>query len=523
MSETAAPSPLASRTFRALWLATIVSNIGTWMHDVGAAWLMTSLSPSPFMVALVQSATTLPMFLLALPAGALADIIDRRKLLIAAQLWVLMAAALLAAATFAGLTGAGLLLALTFAIACGGALSAPAFQATVPELVPPPALPQAVALNSLGVNIARAIGPALGGLVIAAAGSGAVFALNAVSVIGIVVVLLRWRREPAATHLPPEHFIGALRAGVRYAARAPVLQTVLVRSVGFFLFASALWALLPVIARQSLGLSAAGYGALLTALGLGAVSGALLLPRLRGLIAPNRLTVAATLLFAAAIAALSVVTSFVASAGVAFAAGAAWIAMMAALNGAAQFSVPAWVKARALAIYLLVFQGSMTAGSIFWGWTASRLGVPSTLMIAAAGLAALLVLAPRFRLGDAAPDLAPSSHWPAPIVDGEVEQDRGPVMVSIEYEVDPADAGAFARVMVPMRRIRRRDGAMAWGLYEDAARPGTMVETFIVESWLEHLRQHDRVTRADREDQDAARRFHRGDVPPLVRHWITPR
>jgi MFS family permease len=519
-----APSPLASRTFRALWIATIVSNIGTWMHDVGAAWLMTSLSPSPLMVALVQSATTLPMFLLALPAGALADIIDRRALLIAAQIWMFVATALLAATSFVGLTGPGLLLTLTFAIACGGAMSAPAFQATVPELVARSALPQAVTLNSLGVNIARAVGPALGGVIIAVTGPWAVFALNAVSVSGILIVLWRWQRPPRTSHLPPEQFLGAMRAGLRYAARAPALQTVLARSIGFFLFASALWALLPIIARQSLELSAAGYGALLTALGLGAVSGALLLPRLRGLVVPNRLTLAASLLFAGATAALSIVTTFPAAAAVAYIAGLAWIVMVAVLNGAAQLSVPEWVKARALAIFLLVFQGSMTAGAIFWGWLASGWGVPAALTIAAVAMVAALAIALRFPLGDAgALDLTPSLHWPSPLVVGELEQDRGPVMVMITYLVEPAEVEAFVCAMAPMRRIRRRDGGIAWTLYEDAAQPGTMVETFVTESWLEHLRQHDRVTGSDRVAQDAAGRFHRGLEPPIIRHLLTPR
>ncbi len=517
-------SPLRVPVFRALWIATIVSNVGTWMHDVGAGWLMTSLSPEPLMVALVQAATTLPMFLLALPGGALADIIDRRRLLIGAQGLSLIAAALLAAASFAGLTTPGLLLAFTAVIAAGAALSAPAFQAIVPELVPLPAVQQAVALNSLGINISRAIGPALGGLIIAAAGPGAVFALNAVSVTGIIFVLTRWSRTQPDTHLPAEHFFGALRAGARYAAGAPELQIVLVRSIGFFLFASALWALLPLIARRELGLGPGAYGGLLTLMGLGAVAGAWLLPRLRTRLSPNRVTTAASLLFAVATAGLGFAQGFASSGALLAVGGLAWIGMMASLNGSAQAASPAWVKARALAIYLVTFQGAMTAGSALWGTLAGHIGIPATLIIAGTGLILVLVpMALRFPLGQqAALDLTSSSHWPTPVIAGEVRPDRGPVMIMIEYHVNKPQVRQFMTAMQQMKRIRKRDGAISWGVYEDAAQPGRMIETFVVESWLEHLRQHERVTHADRENQEAVRAFHIGPHPPIVRHLIRP-
>lgn len=527
MTDTAQPDPrpLENPVFRALWIATVVSNIGTWMHDVGAGWLMTSLSPDPLMVALVQAATTFPMFVLALPAGALADIVDRRKLLIGAQLFGLVAAMTLAAITLAGFTTAWVLLVFTAAIAMGAAFSAPAFQAIVPELVPRPALQQAVALNSLGVNIARAIGPALGGLIIAASGPAAVFAANALSILGILAVLARWRRVAPDRHLPAEHMVGAMRAGLRYALRAPELQVVLIRSVGFFLFASGLWALLPIIARRDLELGPLGYGGLLTFMGLGAITGALVMPKLRGKMGANAITLAASILLAVAMAGLSQAGVFATAAAALFVAGLAWIAMMASLNGGAQATSPGWVKARALAIYLLVFQGSMAAGSTLWGSVASSIGVPSTLLVAAGLLAAVgLTLAWRFPLDRASTlDLAPSAHWPAPLVDGTVEHDSGPVLVTIEYRVDPAKVSDFFAAMQEMRRIRRRDGAIHWGVYEDTSQPGTVVETFTVESWLEHLRQHDRVTNADRIQQEALAAFRSEDTPPVVRHFVTRR
>ncbi len=525
MSVAAPSGPLASPMFRALWIATIVSNIGTWMHDVGAGWLMTSLSPDPLMVALVQAATTFPMFALALPAGALADIVDRRRLLIAAQIFGLVGMALLAAITLAGLTDAGLLLFFTAIISVGAALSAPAFQAIVPELVPQPALQQAVALNSLGINIARAIGPALGGLIIAASGPAAVFAVNALSVLGVLFVLFRWQRHAPERHLPAEHMIGAMRAGLRYAMRARELQVVLIRSVGFFLFASALWALLPIIARRDLGLGPAGYGGLLTFMGLGAIAGAVLMPRLRGRMGANAITLAASILLAAAMAALSLAIDFWSASAALFAGGLAWITMMASLNGGAQATSPAWVKARALAIYLLVFQGSMTAGSTLWGTVASNIGVLSTLLIAGALLVvASLILSWRFPLDKAGGlDLAPSAHWPAPMVDGEVDKDSGPVLVTIEYRVDPARIADFFAAMQAMRLIRKRDGAIHWGVYEDTAEPGRVVETFTAESWLEHLRQHDRMTNADRVQQQSLGAYFVDATPPVVRHFVTRR
>ena len=518
-------APLTNPVFRALWIATVVSNIGTWMHDIGAGWLMTSLSSDPLMVALVQSATTFPIFVLALPAGALADIVDRRKLLIAAQALSLAGAATLAAITLAGWTDARLLLTFTGIIGAGAAFAAPAFQAVVAEVVPAPALQQAVALNSLGVNIARSIGPALGGIIIAASGSGAVFALNAVSLLGVLFVLARWRRQASARLLPPEHFPGALRAGLRYALRAPELQLVLARAVGFFLFASGLWALLPILARRDLGLGPAGYGGLLACMGIGAVTGALILPRLRKTIRPNAIALIASLVLAAAMASLSLSSHFAAACATLLVAGLAWIAMLASLNGAAQAASPAWVKGRALAVYLLVFQGSLTAGSASWGWLATMIGVPWTLLAAAAALTlASVILALRLPLGSAAVlDLSPSAHWPSPQVENEVEQDRGPVLVIVEYRVNPAKASEFFAAIRPLGRIRRRDGAIQWGAYEDAARLGTVIETFIVDSWLEHLRQHDRFTNADRIEQEALRSYMVDDGEPIVRHFIALR
>jgi MFS family permease len=516
-------SPLSFPVFRALWIATIISNIGTWMNDVGSAWLMTSLSPSPLLVAMVQAATTLPMFLLALPAGALADIIDRRRMLLAAQLLGLTAAATLSLLTLSGLTTPWVLLGVTFVLGISAALSAPVFQAIVPELVDKPALPDAIALNSLGINISRAIGPALGGVIVAIAGTPAVFALNALSVVAVLGVLFVWKRQANVSSLPPEHFFGALKAGYRYARHSAAMRLVLIRAFSFFLFGSALWAMLPLIGRRALGLDAAGYGALLGAMGIGAIAGALLLKRIRKKVEANTISIWATCLFALATLMLSVVPNAWLAGAAMFAGGLAWIGMLTSLNVAAQMAAPGWVKARALAVYLLVFQGAMTGGSILWGTLATKANVATALTVAAAGLASTVLLARVWQLPkDAAVDLAPSNHWVEPVVATPPKNDRGPVLIEIEYRVDPDRQPDFIAALISFSSARQRDGAIRWDVWEDVADPGKVVEAFIVESWIEHQRQHRRVTHTDQLDQETLHAFHIGEAGPVVRHFLKP-
>ena len=522
MKETgSALRPLADPLFRALWIAALVSNVGTWLQDVGATWLMTSLAPSPLMVALVQAATTLPIFLLALPAGALADVVDRRRLLLLTQAWMLAATAVLSALAFAGAAGPWTLLALTFVVGLGAALNAPAWQAIIPELVPRAELPAALALNGVGINAARAVGPALGGLAVAAAGPGAAFLLNSVSFVGVVVVLYRWRRTPRHSALPAERMTGAILAGVRYVRHAPELRAVLVRSGAFILSGSALWALLPVVARFELGLGPGGYGLLLGSLGIGAVAGALLLPWLRRTADPNTLVAAATLAFAMALLGMALARGPLWMGGVMLLAGVAWLTLLTSFHASAQAALPGWVRGRALAIYLLVFFGGMAGGSVLWGAVATHAGPRPALLGAAAGVAAGLALTGRHRLakGDTL-NLAPSRHWPAPAVLPETDLDRGPVLVTVEYRVEGENAAGFARAMRQVRRVRLRDGAFRWHLFNDQSDPRRFVETFLVESWVEHLRQHERLTVADREVESRARAYHAGPRPPVVTHFI---
>jgi MFS family permease len=514
-------TPLSHPVFRALWIASLVSNIGAWMQNVCAAWAMTSLSPSPLMVALVQSATSLPVFLVGLPAGAIADIVDRRRLLLVTQSWMLVAAGLLAALAFLGLMTATTLLALTFALGIGMAMNTPTWQAIASELVPPSELTRAVTLNALPVNIGRAIGPALGGVLVAAAGPALVFALNAVSFVAVLVVVYRWRREAPRALLPAERVIGATRAGIRYARHAPPLVAVLVRLGLFIVCASAFWALLPVIARRDLGLGAFGYGLLLGCIGVGAIAGAALLPRVKRRLPLDAVIGLATVTFAV-VSVLTAFWRFIPGLGIAMIlGGVAWIAMMAGLNGAAQTAVPAWVRARALGIYLLVFQGGLGLGSALWGFVAEHVGSSTALASSAGGALLGLVAMRRWPLRAVTTlDLTPSAHWSEPHLDVMPAPDEGPVRVEVEYRIDPSQSEAFAQAIRDLEPIRRRDGAVSWAVYQDPGKTGRYVESFVVESWMEHLRQHERVTASDRAVEERIRRFHVGGTPPVVTHLI---
>jgi MFS family permease len=384
--------------FRAMWFASVASNIGTWMHTVGASWLMTTLATSPLPVALVQTATTLPVFLLGLPAGALADMVDRRRLLIFTQTWMLAVAALLGALTLAGVIGPWWLLGLTFALGLGSSMNGPAWAAAIPELVPREELAAAVALNSVGFNIARAVGPALGGMVMAASNAGVVFLLNAVSFLGVIVVLWRWRYVRPAVGELDAGLRDAMREGLQYVRSTTSYHAVLVRA-GLFAFAgSALWAMLPVVASSDLARTAMGYGILLGCLGAGSVIGASILAPLRSRYSPDRLVAVGVVLFAAATLALALIHQFAVVAAAMLVGGVAWMTVMSTFNVCAQMAPPVWVRARALAFYLLVFQGSMALGSGSWGAIAGRLGVRASLMVAVATLVAGLAPAARLRL-----------------------------------------------------------------------------------------------------------------------------
>jgi MFS family permease len=514
-------SPFRHPTFTVLWGATVAANIGTWMYTAASGWLMTGLNPDPLIVSLVQVAASLPVFMFALPAGALADIIDRRRFLIGVEVATTAVSAVFAALVVLDLVTPINLLIFTFLIGAGGALAAPAWQSIVPQLVPRADLQQAVAINSIGFNISRAIGPALGGAVTAALGIAAPFWINAVSNLGVIGGLLWWRSpQKGAGHLPAERFGSALRMGIRHARHNPHLRATLIRAVGFFLFASAYWALLPLVARNQIAAGPETYGLLLGAIGAGAVAGALALPWLKARLGPDRVVAAGTVGTAVALVLFGLAHNTASGLAASLIAGISWIALLSSLNVSAQVALPEWVRGRGLALFMTVYFGAHTVGSAVWGQVATLLGLPLTHFIAAAGACLTIPLTWRWHLQTGADlDLTPSMHWPAPIVSHDVAEDRGPVLVTVEYRIDPKDRAQFLAALDRLGHERRRDGAYAWGVFEDAAEPGRVVETFLVGSWLEHLRQHARVTHADRLLQDEIERFNL-DGAPKVTHLI---
>jgi MFS family permease/quinol monooxygenase YgiN len=514
-------SPFTYSVFRALWLATLVSNVGTFMQSVGAAWLMTSLSTSAVMVALVQAASIFPIFLLSLPAGALADIIDRRRLLLASQAWMMIAAALLATLTLQGHISPWLLLGFTFLLGLGAAMNAPAWQAIVPELVPRPELPQAISLNSAGFNLSRAVGPALGGAVVAAAGAGVTFVLNAVSFLGVLLVLYRWQRPAINAALPAERMVAAIYTGLRYVRHSPGLKAVLWRTGIFIIFTSSLWALLPLVVRYEMGGSSADYGILLGCFGAGAVAGAALMPKMQRYLPVEALLAGMTVIAAAMIALTALVPRMAYLVTAMVLSGASWLVMLSLFNVAIQIAVPGWVRARVLAVYMLVFAGGLSAGSAAWGAVATRQGLKAALLYSAGGVLLGLLAAIRYRvILDEDLDLTPSLQWPEPHLLLEPRPEQGPVLVTIEYLIDPSQSDQFGQAMRALKVVRRRDGAIRWGLFQDTANPGRFLETFIVETWIEHRRQHERMTVADRRLEEQVFSFHIGEDRPRVSHLI---
>lgn len=473
------------------------------------------------MVALVQVATSLPMFLFAFPAGALADIVEKRRFILSLEITVTVVCALFAALLSASLVRPATLLLFVFLVGTLAALEAPAWQAIVPQLVSRNDLPAAVAANSVGVNISRAVGPALAGVLIVGAGITAPFWIDAFSNVGVIAVFLWWRPRPERrSALPGERFVGAMRAGLRYVVYNRALRATLARAVGFFLFASAYWALLPLVARSQIGGGPELYGLLLGAIGAGAVGCAFILPRVKakcgadGLVVLGEIGTALTLVLfgLAREPALAVLASIIG--------GMSWIAAIATLNVSAQVSLPDWVRGRGLAMYVTIFFGSMTVGSAVWGEVAAAFGLASAQFAAAAGALIAIPLTRKWQLQTgAALDLTPSMHWPEPVITATLETDAGPVLVTVEYRVDLANRDGFLSALTALARERRRDGAYDWGIFEDAAEAGRFLETFLVESWLEHLRQHERVTNADRIVEDKVRHFLRS--PPVVTHLIS--
>ncbi len=487
-------APLRSKIFRALWIAQFVSFLGTWMQTVGAQWMLVDHPRAAVLVPLVQTATALPVMLLALPSGVLADLVDRRRLLIVMQTTMAAAVTLLAVLTAAGLTTPTVLLLLLFVIGCGTALVGPAWQAIQPDLVPLHQIPAAAALGSMSLNAARSIGPAIAGALVSLSGPTVVFALNAVSFAGVVAVLIAWRPATPQQDFPAERALSALGAGARFIRSSLIVRRILLRTTLFIAPASALWGLLPVIASRQLGLGSSGYGLLLGALGLGAVVGAVGLSRLRSRYDENAMLVVAAVGFGATTVVLALVPVFAVVLVTLVGGGAAWLLCLATLNASMQLSLPGWVRARGLSVYLMIFMGGQALGSLLWGLLAGATSSVVSLLVSAAllGVCALSSLWWPLHAKTGNIDLTPSTHWPEPTLVFEPEPLDGPVLVMTEYRVEDQDEDEFVAAMTVMGRSRRRTGAARWRLYRSVEREHTFVETFVVRSWGEHLHQHHR-------------------------------
>lgn len=516
-----APSPFSIPVFRAVWFASLASNFGGLIQSVGAAWMMTSLSASPQLIALVPASTTLPIMLLSLWAGAVADNLDRRLVMLCCQIFMLLVSALLALSAWAGILTPWSLLAFTFAVGCATAINGPAWQASVGDMVPRAALPSAVSLNSMGFNLARSVGPGLGGVIVAAAGAAAAFLTNALSYIALVIVLLRWRPDRPPHPLPRERLGDAMRAGVRYVSMSPKIQTVLLRSGAFGVGASAISALMPLIARDLLHGGAMTFGTLSGGFGMGAVLGALSTSRLRSRFRIETIVRAASVLLGLgmAIAASSSLLVF-AFAGLLLG-GAGWVAALATFNISVQMSAPRWVLARAVALYQMSAFGGMAMGAWLFGWLAEHHGVAAALYIAAASQIAVALIGffrPLPQTGEDNLDL--QNHWREPQTAVPVEGRSGPVVVTIEYRIPAGSVVPFLAAMNERRRIRRRDGAHGWSLLRDLGDPELWLERYHVSTWLDYVRHNSRRTMADLANSEEIRRLHIGPNPPVVHRRI---
>jgi predicted MFS family arabinose efflux permease len=495
--------------FTVILIASAASNVGIAMFDTSTSWLMTSLNPDPMMVSTVQIATTLPMFLLTLPAGALADIVDARRLLLGAQLAVSAIAIAFAAVVSLRLATPGGLLATTFSLGATSALAAPAWLLVTPMLVSKDDLDSAVAINNASFNVSRAIGPTVGGFTIAAFGIAFPFWCYCLGNIALAGAVLWWRAPRRIQEtLPAERLASAVRTGLRYVLNNRAMDATIIRAGAFFLFASAYWALLPLVARTQLHNGPAIYGVLLGTIGLGSIIGSFGLNWLKERLGPDRLAVLASLGTIAALGMYGAAREPLLAIGASLLAGACWIVMMTTLFVSAQVALPEWVRGRGLAIFLTAFFGAMTLGSAIWGQIASVEGLSTTLYIAAAGAFLGMIVTLRLRLQTAAAlDLSPSMHWGTPVFAQRVDDDQGPILVTVEYRIDPQDKASFIEAMQEIGRERKRDGAYAWNVFEDTAEIGRVVEVFLIQTFLElkHLRA--RVTNADRMIEEEAHRY----------------
>jgi MFS family permease len=520
-ATTASPwAPLRQTVFRNLWIAVLASNVGTWMQTVGAQWLVVGEPSAATWVSLVQTATTLPVLLLALPSGALADRFDRRRLLLAVQVALFAVGCVLTALTALDLMPPPVLLVFTFLLGVGQALTLPSWQAVIPEVVPRDELPSASALGAVNTNLARSAGPAVAGLIVAQLGSAVVFGINAASFGIFALVLLAWRRKPQSPASHPEQLGSALRAGGRYVRYSPVVRALLGRVALFVFPGSVIWGLLPLVAHEQLRMGASGYGILLAALGVGAIAGALLMPRIRTILTPSQLIILAGVVYGLALTVIALVPNPYAVVLVLIAAGLAWMTLVSRMNATLQLFLPNWVRARGFGIYQVVFAGSQALGALIWGQVTEYTSLRTAFLAAAAVMvagSATVRLIPVYEQDGA--DRSPSIFWPEPHIMLEPHLNDGPVLVTSVYRVDETNVDAFVAAMDAVRGSRLRTGASRWGLFRDGETPDKFVEVYQLPTWEDHLRQHDgRLTGSDQEAEKKAVALARG--PAEVTHLL---
>ncbi|MBK7261757.1 MAG: MFS transporter [Rubrivivax sp.] len=521
MNLPSALAPLQGPVFRGLWFAWLAANLTMWMNDVAAAWLMTTLTTSPVMVALVSTASTLPVFLLGLPSGALADILDRRRYFAATQLWVSVNALVLAAMALLQVLTAPLLLVLTFVNGIGLAMRWPVFAAIVPQVVGRDVMPQALALNGIAMNLSRVVGPALAGALLAAYSPAAVFVLNALLAGVAFTLILRWRSEPRTSTLPGERFWGAMRAGINYTMQSSRLRLVLLRIGLFFLQVTGLMALLPLVARELHGGGPATFTVMLSCVGVGAIMAAMRFPHWRQRFSRDQFIRIGTLVHALMSSLIILVPEIWVAVPAMLVIGMAWISVANSLTVAAQQAMPDWVRARGMSIYQMALMGGSAAGSLIWGQVASWSSVRNAVLLAAAFGLLVILATRRLNINWAAEiDFTPASSGGVPQPAIEIGPDEGPVMVTLEYQIDPARATAFAAVMDRTRRARLRQGALSWGLFRDTAVPGRYIEYFIDENWVEHQRRLARFTAFDAELRALRLGFLVDGGAPVLRRYV---
>jgi MFS family permease len=521
--RTSAWAPLADRTFRNLWFVWVGSNVSMWMNDVAAAWVMTTLTTSPTLIALVQTASSLPVFLLGLPSGAAADIVDRRKYFMACQVWLACVALLIYLVAESGGMRPLLLLLLVFMNGIGLAMRWPVYAAIIPELVPREQLSSALALNAVAVNFSRVAGPLVAGVIISAIGSRYVFAVNFVMSVVAAIAIFRWKRVSKPSVLPGERFIGAMRLGWLYVRETQRMRDAIVRTAVFFLHATAVFALLPLVAKAFVAGQHGGAGTftvLLSCLGVGAISVATQLQRIRVRWTRDQLALFGTISMALSIGVLAVAPFEWIAAIAMVVAGASWIMVGNSVTIAAQLALPDWVRARGMSIYQMSIMGGTAIGAAIWGKVAALTSVPVSLGICSVTLLVGLALTYKRTLEGESEDLTPTHPFPEPVPAREVDPADGPVMITLEYKIDPARAAEFESIMAESRSARLRQGAMSWGLFEDVHQPGRYLEYFACASWADYLRRFDRFTAQDERLQDMRYAFHLGTEPPRISRLV---